>query len=82
MDKLTEEILASVKPTPKKQGWFDALSDEHRSAILDVRSHWRKNAKATGISASAMARSIVQKLVDRGYRIEGYRKVQRWLTQG
>ena len=82
MDTLTEEILASAKPTPKKQGWFDALSDEHRSSILDVRAHWRKNADASGISASAMARSIVEKLVARGYKMSGYRKVQRWLTQG
>jgi hypothetical protein len=29
-----------------------------------------------------MARTIIAKLVERGYKINGYRKVQRWLTQG
>jgi hypothetical protein len=29
-----------------------------------------------------MAKTIIAKLNDRGYKINGYRKVQRWLTQG
>jgi len=82
METLTEEILASVKPTPKKQGWFDVLSVDHQNAILEVRSQWRKTAEASGVSASQMARTIIAKLTDRGYKITGYRKVQRWLTQG
>lgn len=82
MDSLTQDILHSARPTPKKQGWLDVLSDDHRNAILDVRDHWRKTADASGVSASQMARTIIAKLVDRGYKINGYRKVQRWLTQG
>jgi len=82
MDTLTEEILASAKPSPKPQSWFDVLSSDHQNAILDVRRQWRQTAEATGISAAQMAKTIVAKLVDRGYKINGYRKVQRWLTQG
>jgi len=82
MDTLTEEILLSAKPTPKPQSWFDVLSSDHQSAILDVRRQWRQTAEASGISAAQMAKTIVAKLVDRGYKINGYRKVQRWLTQG
>ena len=82
MDSLTQEILQSAKPTPKNLGWFDVLSSDHQNAILDVRSQWRKTAEASGISASQMAKTIIAKLVDRGYKINGYRKVQRWLTQG
>lgn len=82
MDSLTQEILQSAKPTPKNQGWFDVLSSDHQNAILEVRSKWRQTAEASGVSASQMARTIIAKLVDRGYKINGYRKVQRWLTQG
>jgi hypothetical protein len=82
MDTLTEEILASAKPTPKNQGWFDVLSSDHQNAILDVRRQWRQTADSSGVSASQMARTIIAKLVERGYKISGYRKVQRWLTQG
>jgi hypothetical protein len=82
MDSLTQEILQSAKPTPKNQGWFDGLSSDHQNAILEVRSKWRQTAEASGVSASQMARTIIAKLVDRGYKINGYRKVQRWLTQG
>jgi hypothetical protein len=81
MDTLTEEILASVKPTPKKRGWLDVLSEEHRNAIVEVRAQWRKTADSSGVSASQMARTIIAKLADRGYKLNGYRKVQRWLTQ-
>jgi hypothetical protein len=82
MDTLTEEILASVKPTPKPASWFDGLSSDHQGAILDVRIKWRQTAEESGVSASQMAKTIIAKLNDRGYKISGYRKVQRWLTQG
>ncbi len=82
MDSLTQEILQSAKPAPKNLGWFDVLSSDHQNAILEVRRQWRQTAEASGISASQMAKTIIAKLVDRGYKINGYRKVQRWLTQG
>jgi hypothetical protein len=82
MDSLTQDILSSARPTPRNQGWFDVLSDEHQKAILDVRRQWRQTADSSGVSASQMARTIIAKLVERGYKINGYRKVQRWLTQG
>lgn len=43
---------------------------------------WRQTAEESGVSASQMAKTIIAKLNDRGYKISGYRKVQRWLTQG
>ena len=82
MDSLTQDILQSVKPTPKPASWFDVLSSEHQGAILDVRTAWRQTAEESGVSASQMAKTIIAKLTDRGYKISGYRKVQRWLTQG
>jgi hypothetical protein len=46
-----------------------------------VRDQWRKTSDATGISASQMAKTIVEKLVARGYTPSKWRQVQRWLTQ-
>lgn len=79
---LAKEILESAKPSQGNQSWFSALSDEHQSAILEVRDSWRKTSEATGVSACQMAKTIVEKLSARGYKVAKYRQVQRWLTQG
>jgi hypothetical protein len=34
------------------------------------------------VSASQMARAIVEKLASRGYTPPTWRQIQRWLTQG
>jgi hypothetical protein len=47
-----------------------------------VRDQWRKTSGATGVSASQMAKTIVEKLTARGYTPSKWRQVQRWLTQG
>jgi hypothetical protein len=47
-----------------------------------VREHWRKTSDATGVSASQLAKTIVEKLQARGYTPSKWRQVQRWLTQG
>ena len=79
---LAKEILASARPSPASQSWLSGLSDEHRNAILDVRESWKKTHEATGVSATQMAKTIVDKLTARGYtKLTKYRQVQRWLTQ-
>ena len=79
---LAAEILASAKPSPASQSWLSGLSDEHRSAILDVRESWKKTHESTGVSATQMAKTILDKLAACGYsRLPKYRQVQRWLTQ-
>lgn len=82
MDDLAREILDSVTPTPTGRSWFDNLPREHQDAVLAVREQWRKTSQATGVSASRMAQTIVEKLADRGHQTPKYRQVQRWLTQG
>jgi len=79
---LAKEILESVKPSAGNQSWFSALSSDHQGAILEVRDSWRKTAEASGVSASQMAKTIVEKLTARGYKVAKFRQVQRWLTQG
>lgn len=79
---LATEILESVKPTAGNQSWFSVLSDEHQSAILEVRDSWRKTAKSSGVSATQLAKTIIEKLTARGYKVAKFRQVQRWLTQG
>jgi hypothetical protein len=79
---LAKEILESAKPSPANQSWFQGLSSEHQDAVLAVREQWRKTADATGVSASQMAKTIVEKLQARGYATSKWRQVQRWLTQG
>jgi hypothetical protein len=79
---LAKEILESARPSPGNQSWFHALSEEHQSAILEVRDSWRKTTEATGVSACQMAKTIVEKISARGYKVAKYRQVQRWLTQG
>ena len=78
---LAKEILESAKPSPTNLSWFAGLSSEHQDAVLAVRDQWRKTSDATGISASQMAKTIVEKLVARGYTPSKWRQVQRWLTQ-
>jgi hypothetical protein len=79
---LAKEILESARPSPTNQGWFQGLSSEHQDAVLAVRDQWRKTSDATGVSASQMAKTIVDKLTARGYTTSKWRQVQRWLTQG
>lgn len=79
---LAKEILQSARPSAGSQSWFSVLSDEHQNAILEVRDSWRKTAEISGISASQMAKTIVEKLTARGYKVSKFRQVQRWLTQG
>jgi hypothetical protein len=79
---LASEILESAKPSPANQSWFQGLSSEHQDAVLAVREQWRKTSDATGVSASQMAKTIVEKLTARGYTPSKWRQVQRWLTQG
>jgi len=79
---LAAEILESAKPSPASLSWFQGLSKEHQDAVLAVREQWRKTADSTGVSASQMARTIVEKLTARGYTTSKWRQVQRWLTQG
>lgn len=79
---LAKEILESAKPTAASQSWFGGLSGEHQEAVLAVREQWRRTSEATGISASQMAKTIVEKLTARGYKTSKFRQVQRWLTQG
>jgi len=79
---LAKEILESAKPSPANQSWFHGLSSEHQDAVLAVRDQWRKTSDATGVSASQMAKTIVEKLQARGYTPCKWRQVQRWLTQG
>lgn len=78
---LAKDILESARPSPGNQSWFHALSGEHQDAVLAVRDQWRKTSEATGISASQMAKTIVEKLAARGYTPSKWRQVQRWLTQ-
>ena len=79
---LAKEILESARPSPANQSWFQGLSSEHQDAVLVVRDQWRKTSDATGVSASQMAKTIVEKLTARGYTPSKWRQVQRWLTQG
>jgi len=79
---LATEILESVKSTAGSQSWFSVLSDEHQSAIIEVRDSWRKTAKSSGVSATQLAKTIIEKLTARGYKVAKFRQVQRWLTQG
>lgn len=79
---LAQEILESAKPLQANQSWFGGLSSEHQDAVLAVRDKWRKTAEATGVSASQLAKTIVEKLSARGYKTPKFRQVQRWLTQG
>ena len=79
---LAKEILESARPSPANQSWFHGLSSEHRDAVLAVRDQWRKTSDATGVSASQLAKTIVEKLTARGYETSKWRQVQRWLTQG
>lgn len=76
---LAQEILESARPI--SQSWFQELSREHQDAVLVVRDQWRKTSEFTGISASQMAKTIVEKLQARGYTPSKWRQVQRWLTQ-
>ena len=78
--ELASEILGSVKPSPKNKSWFDVLSEEHQSTIREVRDHWRRTADSSGVSACQMARTIVEKLTARGYKVSKYKQVVRWLT--
>jgi len=78
---LAAEILESAKPSPATRSWLQRLSSEHHDAVLAVREKWRKTADATGVSASQMARAIVEKLASRGYTPPTWRQIQRWLTQ-
>jgi len=79
---LAKEILESARPSPANQSWLQGLSSEHQDAVLAVRDHWRKTSDATGVSASQLAKTIVEKLQARGYTPSKWRQVQRWLTQG
>lgn len=79
---LAKEILESARPLPANQSWLHGLSNEHQDAVLAVRDQWRKTSRATGVSASQMAKTIVEKLRVRGYTPCKWRQVQRWLTQG
>jgi len=79
---LAKEILESARPLLANQSWFHGLSSEHQDAVLAVRDQWRKTSDATGVSASQMAKTIVEKLTARGYTTSKWRQVQRWLTQG
>jgi len=79
---LAKEILESARPSPENRSWFHGLSSEHQDAVLAVRDQWRKTSDATGVSASQMAKTIVEKLQARGYTTCKWRQVQRWLTQG
>jgi hypothetical protein len=79
---LAKEILESAKPSPANQSWLQGLSSEHQDAVLAVRDQWRKTSDATGVSASQMAKTIVEKLTARGYTTSKWRQIQRWLTQG
>ena len=79
---LATEILESARPSQASLSWFQVLTKEHQDAVLAVREQWRKTADATGVSASQMAKTIVEKLTARGYTTSKWRQVQRWLTQG
>ena len=78
---LATEILESARPSPASQSWFQVLTKEHQDAVLAVREQWRKTTETTGVSASQMAKTIVEKLTARGYTPSKWRQVQRWLTQ-
>lgn len=78
---LAKEILESAKPLSANQSWFSGLSSEHQDAVLAVRDQWRKTAGTTGVSASQLAKTIIEKLSARGYKTPKFRQVQRWLTQ-
>jgi hypothetical protein len=34
------------------------------------------------VSATQLAKTIIEKLTARGYKVSKFRQVQRWLTQG
>jgi hypothetical protein len=77
---LAKEILGSAKPSQGNKSWFDGLSEEHQSAIREVRDHWRRTAESSGVSACQMAKTIIEKLTARGYKVSKYKQVVRWLT--
>jgi len=78
---LVREILESAKRHPGRS-WFAGLPEDHQRAIAEVRETWRRTAGSTGISATEMARVIVEKLTARGCRVAKPKQVQAWLTQG
>lgn len=77
--EIIEESRKSIQPP--NAGWLAKVPREHHEAIFDVRSQWRKSGGTTsGVTASRLARIIVEKLEARGVKTSGYRQVQRWLT--
>lgn len=80
---LAAEILEETQKTaaPKNFGWLARVPSEHHQALAQVRDQWKKAGGASqGVTASRLARIIVEKLAARGIKTSGYRQVQRWLT--
>lgn len=81
MDLAKEILEESAKCVPQNIGWLAKVPSEHHAAIHDVRKQWVKSGgSSSGVSASKLAKIIVDKLAARGIATSGFRQVQRWLT--
>lgn len=80
---LAREILEESRRVaqPPGTGWLARVPSEHHAAIAQVRDEWlRSGGSASGVTATKLAKIIVEKLSAREIKTPGYRQVQRWLT--
>lgn len=83
MSDLAQELLDAAREVAHRPArWLDRLADEHRQAVEAARDSWLKTGQASGISATRLAKVIVEKMTSLGYRTASWKQVQRWITTG
>jgi hypothetical protein len=65
---------AAQRPT----GWRAKLNDEQRGVIDDIKRRWLATRASTGMSASHLARAIVDHMVD--CKLPKPKHIAQWLT--
>lgn len=71
-------ILAMASSAKRKE-WFDRLPNDAQSVLAEIRSRWQATRVATGISAAAMARTIIAQMPE--YRFPQAKSLAEWLTR-
>lgn len=75
---LVSDVLARVKPTESRAGWWKKLPPDVLEELEQLRARFHAG-QLGDMTKTALARAIVDAVMDRGVEMPKYRQVITWL---
>jgi hypothetical protein len=78
MPSLVADVLARVRPTESRAGWWNKLPPDVLKELNELRDRFHAG-ELGAMTKTALARAIVEAVTDRGLEIARVKQVIQWL---